>query len=148
PVSVSGGQLPARLYVNTVLMVTFIFIGGLTSNSIVLILTTHTPPVEPSFLQISSIPQIPQVERLLVLCCRVENFYPKNVDLEWSRSDGERVVSLSHIINTDDLNKYSTSDPFILKKVECFLWVRDESLPQVIVEWKGRWLDGLGFQPQ
>lgn len=61
-------------------------------------LTTHarTPPVEPSFLQISSIPQIPKVEKLLVLCCRVENFFPKHIDLEWSRNDGEQVRSISH----------------------------------------------------
>uniref|UniRef100_A0A3P8TNU0 Ig-like domain-containing protein n=1 Tax=Amphiprion percula TaxID=161767 RepID=A0A3P8TNU0_AMPPE len=50
----------------------------------------------PSFLQISSIPQIPEVERLLVLCCRVENFYPQDVHLEWSRSDGEQVRTVTH----------------------------------------------------
>lgn len=47
--------------------------------------------MEPSFLQISSIPQIPKVQRLLVLCCRVENFYPSHIYLEWSRNDGEPV---------------------------------------------------------
>ncbi|CAJ1051827.1 uncharacterized protein LOC117816986 [Xyrichtys novacula] len=47
--------------------------------------------VEPTLLQISSIPQIPRVEKRLVLCCRVENFYPPDVDLVWFRSDGEQV---------------------------------------------------------
>uniref|UniRef100_A0AAQ5ZPI8 Ig-like domain-containing protein n=1 Tax=Amphiprion ocellaris TaxID=80972 RepID=A0AAQ5ZPI8_AMPOC len=58
--------------------------------------TTVKVKVEPSFLQISSIPQIPEVERLLVLCCRVENFYPQDVHLEWSRSDGEQVRTVTH----------------------------------------------------
>uniref|UniRef100_A0A8C6UM75 Ig-like domain-containing protein n=1 Tax=Neogobius melanostomus TaxID=47308 RepID=A0A8C6UM75_9GOBI len=52
--------------------------------------------VEPTFLQISSIPQIPKVQRLLVLCCRVENFYPSEIYLEWSRNDGEPVHSATH----------------------------------------------------
>ncbi|XP_037345576.2 uncharacterized protein LOC119229395 [Pungitius pungitius] len=58
--------------------------------------TTVWVKVEPSFLHITSIPQIPRVEWPLVLCCRVENFYPRDVDLEWSRSDGEPVCSVSH----------------------------------------------------
>uniref|UniRef100_A0A3Q1FEI9 Ig-like domain-containing protein n=1 Tax=Acanthochromis polyacanthus TaxID=80966 RepID=A0A3Q1FEI9_9TELE len=49
-----------------------------------------------SVIRISSIPQIPEVERLLVLCCRVENFYPQDVHLEWSRSDGEQVQTVTH----------------------------------------------------
>lgn len=52
--------------------------------------------VEPSLLQISSIPQIPKVEMQLVLCCRVENFYPSEVKLEWFRSDGEEVGTIKH----------------------------------------------------
>lgn len=60
------------------------------------LLTTHTSPVEPSFLQISSIPQIPKAERLLVLCCRVEKFYPQDIYLEWSRNDGEEVRTITH----------------------------------------------------
>ncbi|KAM4625948.1 signal-regulatory protein beta-1-like [Polymixia lowei] len=58
--------------------------------------TTVTVKVEPSFLQITSIPQIPKVERLLVLCCRVENFYPEDVYLEWSRNDGEQIRTVTH----------------------------------------------------
>ncbi|XP_029908277.1 signal-regulatory protein beta-1-like [Myripristis murdjan] len=58
--------------------------------------TTVKVKVEPSFLQISSIPQIPKAERLLVLCCRVENFYPADVHLEWSRNDGEQVRTITH----------------------------------------------------
>ncbi|XP_071329198.1 signal-regulatory protein beta-1-like [Trachinotus anak] len=58
--------------------------------------TTVRVKVEPSFLQISSIPQVPRVERLLVLCCRVENFYPQDVNLEWSRNDGEQVCTVTH----------------------------------------------------
>uniref|UniRef100_A0A3Q3H2A2 Ig-like domain-containing protein n=1 Tax=Labrus bergylta TaxID=56723 RepID=A0A3Q3H2A2_9LABR len=42
------------------------------------------------------IPQIPMVEKRLVLCCRVENFYPSDVDLVWSRDDGEQVCSITH----------------------------------------------------
>lgn len=52
--------------------------------------------VEPSFLQISSIPQIPKIQRLLVLCCRVENFYPSEIYLEWFRNDGESVPPATH----------------------------------------------------
>ncbi|XP_029990188.1 uncharacterized protein LOC115419512 [Sphaeramia orbicularis] len=58
--------------------------------------TTVRVNEEPSFLQITSIPQIPRVERLLVLCCRVENFYPQDVHLEWSRNDGEKVGKVMH----------------------------------------------------
>ncbi|KAJ4940859.1 hypothetical protein JOQ06_027151 [Pogonophryne albipinna] len=58
--------------------------------------TTVRVKVEPSFLQITSIPQIPKVERSLVLCCRLENFYPQEVDLEWSRNDGEPVCGVTH----------------------------------------------------
>uniref|UniRef100_A0A3B4ZF66 Ig-like domain-containing protein n=1 Tax=Stegastes partitus TaxID=144197 RepID=A0A3B4ZF66_9TELE len=65
-------------------------------NDLVCLSSLHSPPVEPSFLQISSIPQIPEVERLLVLCCRVENFYPQDVYLEWSRNDGEEVRMVTH----------------------------------------------------
>lgn len=65
---------------------------------------THTPQVEPSFLQISSIPQIPKVEKLLVLCCRVENFYPQHVDLEWSRNDGEQVHTVTNFGPFSDHN--------------------------------------------
>ncbi|XP_034545341.1 uncharacterized protein LOC117816986 [Notolabrus celidotus] len=58
--------------------------------------TTVQVKVEPSLLRISSIPQIPKVEKLLVLCCRVENFYPPDVDLVWFRSDGEQVSTIKH----------------------------------------------------
>uniref|UniRef100_A0A3B4YWE8 Ig-like domain-containing protein n=1 Tax=Seriola lalandi dorsalis TaxID=1841481 RepID=A0A3B4YWE8_SERLL len=44
----------------------------------------------------SHIPQVPRVERLLVLCCRVENFFPQDVSLEWSRNDGEQVRTVTH----------------------------------------------------
>lgn len=64
---------------------------------------THTP-VAPSFLQISSIPQIPKVERLLILCCRVENFYPQDINLEWSRNDGEEVRTVTHFGPFSDHN--------------------------------------------
>nr|XP_046238142.1 signal-regulatory protein beta-1-like [Scatophagus argus] len=57
--------------------------------------TTVRVKVEPSFLQISSIPQIPEVERLLVLCCRVENFYPQDMHMEWFRNDGEQVRTVT-----------------------------------------------------
>ncbi|KAJ7999589.1 hypothetical protein DPEC_G00195980 [Dallia pectoralis] len=52
--------------------------------------------VNPTFLQISSIPQIPKVKTLLVLCCRVEKFYPGYVELEWTRNDGEQVRSITN----------------------------------------------------
>ncbi|KAK7915416.1 hypothetical protein WMY93_011177 [Mugilogobius chulae] len=58
--------------------------------------TTVHVKVQPSFLQISSIPQIPKVQRLLVLCCRVENFYPSDICLEWYRNDGEPVHPDTH----------------------------------------------------
>ncbi|KAM3621646.1 uncharacterized protein V6R79_013993 [Siganus canaliculatus] len=58
--------------------------------------TTVQVKVQPSFLQISSIPQIPLVERLLVLCCRVENFYPQHMVLEWFRNDGEQVEAVTN----------------------------------------------------
>uniref|UniRef100_A0A665VC65 Ig-like domain-containing protein n=1 Tax=Echeneis naucrates TaxID=173247 RepID=A0A665VC65_ECHNA len=58
--------------------------------------TPLSPSVEPSFLRITSIPQVPKVERLLVLCCRVENFYPQDISLEWSRNDGEQVHNVTH----------------------------------------------------
>ncbi|CAK6966085.1 uncharacterized protein LOC125885525 [Scomber scombrus] len=57
--------------------------------------TTVDVKVEPSLLQISSIPQIPEVERLLVLCCRVENFYPQDIRLEWFRNDREPVRAIT-----------------------------------------------------
>ncbi|KAG7237743.1 hypothetical protein INR49_031860, partial [Caranx melampygus] len=49
-----------------------------------------------SVLTIISIPQVPKVERLLVLCCRVEKFYPQEISLEWSRNDGEEVRTVTH----------------------------------------------------
>ncbi|XP_055016560.1 signal-regulatory protein beta-1-like [Boleophthalmus pectinirostris] len=58
--------------------------------------TTVHVKVQPSFLQISSIPQIPKVHRLLVLCCRVEYFYPAVINLEWYRNDGEPVHPATH----------------------------------------------------
>ncbi|KAK2821015.1 hypothetical protein Q5P01_023974 [Channa striata] len=58
--------------------------------------TTVKVKEKPSFLQISSIPQIPKVEKLLVLCCRVENFYPQDITLEWSRNDGEQVYTVTN----------------------------------------------------
>lgn len=67
--------------------------------------TTVPVKVEPSFIQISSIPQIPKVERLLVLCCRVENFYPQDIDLEWSRNDGEQVGTVTHFGPFSDHNR-------------------------------------------
>ncbi|TKS71178.1 Natural cytotoxicity triggering receptor 3 ligand 1 B7 -like protein 6 [Collichthys lucidus] len=67
--------------------------------------TTVRVKVEPSFLQISSIPQIPKVERLLVLCCRVENFYPQHIELEWSRNDGEKVCTVTHFGPFSDHNR-------------------------------------------
>ncbi|KAM7423373.1 hypothetical protein PAMA_011097 [Pampus argenteus] len=67
--------------------------------------TTVGLKVEPSFLQISSIPQIPKVERLLVLCCRVENFYPQDILLEWSRNDGEEVRTITHFGPFSDHNR-------------------------------------------
>jgi hypothetical protein len=41
-------------------------------------------------------PQIPEVKRLLVLCCRVEKFYPDDLHLEWSRNDGEQVRTVTN----------------------------------------------------
>ncbi|CAN9512135.1 unnamed protein product [Ophioblennius macclurei] len=67
--------------------------------------TTVRVKVKPSFLQISSIPQIPTVERLLVLCCRVENFYPKDIYLEWSRNDGEEVHTVTDFGPFSDHNQ-------------------------------------------
>ncbi|KAL0977842.1 hypothetical protein UPYG_G00162030 [Umbra pygmaea] len=58
--------------------------------------TTANVKVTPAFLQISSIPQIPKVEKSLVLCCRVEKFYPEQFDLEWTRNDGEKVGSVTN----------------------------------------------------
>lgn len=56
---------------------------------------SHTIPVQPSLLQIASIPQIPKVERLLLLCCRIENFYPQDMYLEWFRNNGEQLHTVT-----------------------------------------------------
>nr|XP_046195446.1 uncharacterized protein LOC124026663 isoform X1 [Oncorhynchus gorbuscha] len=58
--------------------------------------TTVSVKVTPSFFHISSMPQIPEVKRLLVLCCRVEKFYPDDLHLEWSRNDGEQVRTVTN----------------------------------------------------
>lgn len=52
---------------------------------------SHTIIVRPSLLQIASIPQIPELEQLLVLCCRIENFYPQDICIEWFRNNGDRL---------------------------------------------------------
>ncbi|KAG9353019.1 hypothetical protein JZ751_017595, partial [Albula glossodonta] len=39
---------------------------------------------------LNGLPHVPEVGKPLVLCCRVEKFYPKKIDLEWFRQ-GERV---------------------------------------------------------
>ncbi len=80
-------------------------------------------PVEPSFLQISSIPQIPTVEGLLVLCCRVENFYPQDVDLEWSRNDREQVCTATHFGPFSDHNRLYS----VWSKVQLVIAREDES---------------------
>ncbi|XP_078105480.1 EKC/KEOPS complex subunit TP53RK isoform X1 [Sander vitreus] len=85
--------------------------------------TTVQVKVEPSFLQISSIPQIPKVERLLVLCCRVENFYPQDVDLEWSRNDGEQVCTVTHFGPFSDHNRLFS----VWSKIELVMAREDES---------------------
>ncbi|KAI3370498.1 hypothetical protein L3Q82_025260, partial [Scortum barcoo] len=86
--------------------------------------TTVQVKVEPSFLQISSIPQIPKVERLLlVLCCRVENFYPQDVDLEWSRNDREQVCTVSHFGPFSDHNRLYS----VWSKIELVMAREDES---------------------
>ncbi|XP_030634100.1 uncharacterized protein LOC115815282 [Chanos chanos] len=45
----------------------------------------------PSLLHISSLPQIPEVGKVLVLCCRVEKFYPEDIKVEWYKQNGEMV---------------------------------------------------------
>ncbi|KAG7478344.1 hypothetical protein MATL_G00079460 [Megalops atlanticus] len=50
--------------------------------------------VRPSFLQITSVPHTPEMGKPLVLCCRVEKFYPKDVHVEWSRQ-GEPVKNVT-----------------------------------------------------
>ncbi|KAA8593629.1 hypothetical protein FQN60_009745 [Etheostoma spectabile] len=85
--------------------------------------TTVQVKVEPSFLQISSIPQIPKVERLLVLCCRVENFYPQDIDLEWSRNDGEQVCTVTHFGPFSDHNRLFS----VWSKIELVMAREDES---------------------
>ncbi|KAF1392206.1 hypothetical protein PFLUV_G00050180 [Perca fluviatilis] len=85
--------------------------------------TTVQVKVEPSFLQISSIPQIPKVERLLVLCCRVENFYPQDIDLEWSRNDGEQVCTVKHFGPFSDHNRLFS----VWSKIELVMAREDES---------------------
>uniref|UniRef100_A0AAY5KV28 Ig-like domain-containing protein n=1 Tax=Esox lucius TaxID=8010 RepID=A0AAY5KV28_ESOLU len=78
--------------------------------------------LNPTFLQISSIPQIPQVGRSLVLCCRVEKFYPEKVALEWSRNDGEQVSSITNYGPfSDDESMYS-----MWSKIKLVMAVEDE----------------------
>lgn len=85
--------------------------------------TTVHVKVEPSFLQISSIPQIPKVQRLLVLCCRVENFYPSEIYMEWSRNDGEPVHPATHYRPfSDHSHLYS-----IWSKIQLTMATEDES---------------------
>lgn len=85
--------------------------------------TTVRVRVEPSFLQISSIPQIPKVQRLLVLCCRVENFYPPDVHLEWSRNDGELVHPTTHFGPFSDHNHLYS----MWSKIQLTMATEDES---------------------
>ncbi|XP_048111404.1 uncharacterized protein LOC125302316 [Alosa alosa] len=54
--------------------------------------TTLSVKTQPSFLQISSAPQIPVLGQQLVLCCRMERFYPAQVQLEWWGPGGERLL--------------------------------------------------------
>ncbi|KAG5836165.1 hypothetical protein ANANG_G00251670 [Anguilla anguilla] len=69
--------------------------------------TTVNVKAQPSVLQISSLPHIPEVGKLLVLCCRVEKFYPKDVHLEWSRQ-GEPVGNVAQFGPFPDTdNKHS-----------------------------------------
>ncbi|KAI4873426.1 hypothetical protein NFI96_019854 [Prochilodus magdalenae] len=71
--------------------------------------TTVRVKVLPDLLQISSQPQVPRLGQPLVLCCRIEKFYPADIRLEWHRqgtqllpyatqfgpfSDQERLYSL------------------------------------------------------
>ncbi|KAJ8260095.1 hypothetical protein GJAV_G00176990 [Gymnothorax javanicus] len=56
--------------------------------------TTVHVKAYPSILQISSMPHIPEMGKLLVLCCRVEKFYPNDIHLEWSRQ-GEPVQNVT-----------------------------------------------------
>ncbi|KAL2090997.1 hypothetical protein ACEWY4_013260 [Coilia grayii] len=51
--------------------------------------TTLSIKTQPSFLQISSVPQVPVLGQRLLLCCRVERFYPAQVRLEWLGPGGE-----------------------------------------------------------
>ncbi|XP_066528411.1 natural cytotoxicity triggering receptor 3 ligand 1-like [Hoplias malabaricus] len=51
--------------------------------------TTLSIKVEPELLQISSQPQIPRLGHSLVLCCRIEKFYPENIHLEWHKQGEE-----------------------------------------------------------
>uniref|UniRef100_A0A3Q0QRA0 Ig-like domain-containing protein n=1 Tax=Amphilophus citrinellus TaxID=61819 RepID=A0A3Q0QRA0_AMPCI len=80
------------------------------------------PNLEPSFLKISSIPQIPKVERLLVLCCRVENFYPKDINLEWYRNDGEQVHIVTHFGPFSDHSRLYS----VWSKIELIMAREDE----------------------
>ncbi|XP_026023461.1 signal-regulatory protein beta-1-like [Astatotilapia calliptera] len=84
--------------------------------------TTVKVKVEPSFLKISSIPQIPKVERLLVLCCRVENFYPQDIDLEWYRNDGEKVHLVTHFGPFSDQSRLYN----VWSKIELIMAIEDE----------------------
>ncbi|XP_059186132.1 uncharacterized protein LOC131969033 [Centropristis striata] len=85
--------------------------------------TTVRVKVEPSFLQISSIPQIPKVERLLVLCCRVENFHPQDIELEWFRNDGEPVGQFTHFGPFSDHNHLYS----VWSKIQLVMAREDES---------------------
>uniref|UniRef100_A0AAV2M686 Ig-like domain-containing protein n=1 Tax=Knipowitschia caucasica TaxID=637954 RepID=A0AAV2M686_KNICA len=85
--------------------------------------TTVRVRVQPSFLQVSSIPQIPKVQRLLVLCCRVENFYPSNINLEWFRNDGEPVPPATYYGPfSDHSHLYS-----VWSKIQLTMATEDES---------------------
>ncbi|KAL6464754.1 hypothetical protein MHYP_G00270710 [Metynnis hypsauchen] len=55
--------------------------------------TTVRIQVPPDLLQISSQPQIPKLGQPLVLCCRIEKFYPEDVRLEWRRQGTELLQS-------------------------------------------------------
>ncbi|KAJ8359189.1 hypothetical protein SKAU_G00157140 [Synaphobranchus kaupii] len=69
--------------------------------------TTVNVKAHPSVLQISSLPHIPEVGKLLVLCCHVEKFYPKDIHLEWSRQ-GQAVGNVTQFGPFPDTdNKYS-----------------------------------------
>ncbi|MBN3321655.1 NR3L1 protein, partial [Atractosteus spatula] len=92
--------------------------------------------VRPSFFQISSLPPIPELQKPLVLCCRMEKFYPGSVSLEWFR-DGQAVKDVTQFGPFEDSGQlysvWSQSQLTVTKEDEGAVYtccVRHDSFPE------------------